>query len=148
MRVLIGYDGSASADAALEDLRKAGLPRDVEALIVSSRNRQKRRQCRHSRRHRRSQRRQPIASSHTFRTGRYRAKVWPAGRLRMRVAQRDKCESSPTSSSSVHMGGVVSSGSCWGACRRLRVEEVLYQPKSRGEYHLCTTDDADLKIGI
>ncbi len=35
MRILVGYDGSASADAALEDLRKAGLPRDVEALIVS-----------------------------------------------------------------------------------------------------------------
>ena len=35
MRVLIGYDGSASADAALNDLQKAGLPREVEALIVS-----------------------------------------------------------------------------------------------------------------
>jgi nucleotide-binding universal stress UspA family protein len=35
MRVLIGYDGSESADAALEDLRRAGLPREVEALIVS-----------------------------------------------------------------------------------------------------------------
>lgn len=34
MRILIGYDGSVSADAAL-DLRKAGLPRDVEALILS-----------------------------------------------------------------------------------------------------------------
>lgn len=35
MRILIGYDGSESADAALADLRRAGLPRDVEALILS-----------------------------------------------------------------------------------------------------------------
>ncbi|HEY7783648.1 MAG TPA: universal stress protein [Pyrinomonadaceae bacterium] len=35
MRVLIGYDGSESANAALDDLQKAGLPREVEALIVS-----------------------------------------------------------------------------------------------------------------
>ena len=35
MRILIGYDGSESADAAIADLRRAGLPRDVEALIVS-----------------------------------------------------------------------------------------------------------------
>ena len=35
MRLLIGYDGSESGDAALSDLRRAGLPRDVEALIVS-----------------------------------------------------------------------------------------------------------------
>lgn len=35
MRILIGYDGSESADAALNDLWRAGLPRDVEALIVS-----------------------------------------------------------------------------------------------------------------
>jgi nucleotide-binding universal stress UspA family protein len=35
MRILFGYDGSESADAALNDLRKAGLPRDVEALVVS-----------------------------------------------------------------------------------------------------------------
>jgi nucleotide-binding universal stress UspA family protein len=35
MRILIGYDGSASADAALSDLRRAGLPREAEALIVS-----------------------------------------------------------------------------------------------------------------
>ena len=35
MRVLIGYDGSASADALLDDLPRAGLPRDVQALIVS-----------------------------------------------------------------------------------------------------------------
>ena len=35
MRILIGYDGSDGADAAIDDLRKAGLPRDVEALVVS-----------------------------------------------------------------------------------------------------------------
>lgn len=35
MRVLVAYDGSAYADAALEDLRRAGLPGDSEALIVS-----------------------------------------------------------------------------------------------------------------
>jgi nucleotide-binding universal stress UspA family protein len=35
MKILIGYDGSESADAALGDLRRAGLPRETEALIVS-----------------------------------------------------------------------------------------------------------------
>jgi nucleotide-binding universal stress UspA family protein len=35
MRILIGYDGSRSADAALDDLGRAGLPREVEALVVS-----------------------------------------------------------------------------------------------------------------
>lgn len=35
MRILIGYDGSQSADSAVDDLRRAGLPREVEALIVS-----------------------------------------------------------------------------------------------------------------
>ena len=35
MKVLIGYDGSRDADAAIEDLVHAGLPHDVEALIVS-----------------------------------------------------------------------------------------------------------------
>ena len=35
MRLLIGYDGSESADAALADLRRAGLPRDAEVLILS-----------------------------------------------------------------------------------------------------------------
>jgi nucleotide-binding universal stress UspA family protein/predicted transcriptional regulator len=35
MKIVIGYDGSEYADAALNDLRRAGLPRDVEALIVS-----------------------------------------------------------------------------------------------------------------
>ena len=34
-RILIGYDGSESADAALADLRKAGLPREAEALILT-----------------------------------------------------------------------------------------------------------------
>ena len=38
MRVLIGYDGSASADAALDDLRRAGLPRDVKALVIKNSN--------------------------------------------------------------------------------------------------------------
>ena len=37
MRVLIGYDGSPGADAALDDLRKAGLQREVEAIIISVR---------------------------------------------------------------------------------------------------------------
>ena len=35
MKVLIAYDGSAYADAALDDLRRAGLPREAVALIVS-----------------------------------------------------------------------------------------------------------------
>lgn len=35
MKVLIAYDGSSCADAALEDLRRAGLPREGEALVVS-----------------------------------------------------------------------------------------------------------------
>jgi nucleotide-binding universal stress UspA family protein len=35
LRVLIAYDGSAHADAALGDLRRAGLPREAEALLVS-----------------------------------------------------------------------------------------------------------------
>jgi nucleotide-binding universal stress UspA family protein len=35
MKVLIGYDGSQSADAALVDLQRAGLPEEAEALIVS-----------------------------------------------------------------------------------------------------------------
>ena len=35
MRVMIAYDGSAHADAALSDLRRAGLPREAEALLVS-----------------------------------------------------------------------------------------------------------------
>jgi nucleotide-binding universal stress UspA family protein len=35
MKLLIGYDGSNDANAAIEDLVHAGLPHDVEALIVS-----------------------------------------------------------------------------------------------------------------
>ena len=35
MRVLIGYDGSSYANAAIADLQRAGLPRDVEALVVT-----------------------------------------------------------------------------------------------------------------
>lgn len=35
MKVMIAYDCSAYADAAIDDLRRAGLPRDVEVLIVS-----------------------------------------------------------------------------------------------------------------
>jgi nucleotide-binding universal stress UspA family protein len=38
MRVLIGYDGSDGADAALDDLRRAGLPREAEALVVTVRD--------------------------------------------------------------------------------------------------------------
>jgi nucleotide-binding universal stress UspA family protein len=33
MKILIGYDGSSSARAALDDLRRAGLPRHTEALV-------------------------------------------------------------------------------------------------------------------
>ncbi len=36
MKVLIGYDGSSYADAAIEDLRKAGLPRNTDALVLSA----------------------------------------------------------------------------------------------------------------
>jgi len=35
MKILIGYDGSQSADAALVDLQRAGLPVEAEALVVS-----------------------------------------------------------------------------------------------------------------
>jgi nucleotide-binding universal stress UspA family protein len=35
MKILIGYDGSECADAALEDLRRAGLPERVEAVVLS-----------------------------------------------------------------------------------------------------------------
>lgn len=35
MRILIAYDGSDHARAALDDLRRAGLPRECEALVVS-----------------------------------------------------------------------------------------------------------------
>src|ERR1041385_7513517 len=35
MKILIAYDGSESSDAALDDLTRAGLPRDSEALVIS-----------------------------------------------------------------------------------------------------------------
>jgi hypothetical protein len=35
MKILIAYDGSSCADAALDDLRYAGLPHVAEALIMS-----------------------------------------------------------------------------------------------------------------
>ena len=35
MRIVIGYDGSESGDAALEDLRRAGLSPDSEAVVLS-----------------------------------------------------------------------------------------------------------------
>jgi nucleotide-binding universal stress UspA family protein len=35
MKILIGHDGSQSADAALADLQRAGLPDDADALVVS-----------------------------------------------------------------------------------------------------------------
>ena len=34
MSVLIGYDGSPCAEAALLDLRRAGLPQTVEAVVM------------------------------------------------------------------------------------------------------------------
>ena len=35
MKILIGYDGTKGADLALDDLRRAGLPREAEALVIS-----------------------------------------------------------------------------------------------------------------
>jgi len=35
MKILIGYDGSDCAEAALDDLQRAGLPSEVEALVLS-----------------------------------------------------------------------------------------------------------------
>jgi nucleotide-binding universal stress UspA family protein len=35
MKILIAYDGSSCADAALDDLRRAGLLLDAEAVVVS-----------------------------------------------------------------------------------------------------------------
>ena len=35
MKILIAYDGSRYAEAALDDLTRAGLPTDVEAHILS-----------------------------------------------------------------------------------------------------------------
>src|SRR5579862_5108260 len=34
MKILLGYDGSRCADAAIEDLRRAGLPAQSDALVV------------------------------------------------------------------------------------------------------------------
>jgi nucleotide-binding universal stress UspA family protein len=34
MKILVAYDGCASADAAIDDLRRAGLPDEAEALVV------------------------------------------------------------------------------------------------------------------
>jgi nucleotide-binding universal stress UspA family protein len=34
MRILVAYDGSLSADAAIEDLRRAGLPKQADVLVV------------------------------------------------------------------------------------------------------------------
>jgi nucleotide-binding universal stress UspA family protein len=35
MKIMIGYDGSSHAEAALADLKRAGLPRKVEAMVLS-----------------------------------------------------------------------------------------------------------------
>ena len=35
MRIMIGYDGSRHAETALADLNRAGLPRKVEAMVLS-----------------------------------------------------------------------------------------------------------------
>lgn len=35
MKLLIGYDGSACASACLDDLRRAGLPREAEAIVLT-----------------------------------------------------------------------------------------------------------------
>jgi nucleotide-binding universal stress UspA family protein len=35
MKIIIAYDGSESSDAAIDDLRRAGLPKDVDALVMS-----------------------------------------------------------------------------------------------------------------
>lgn len=35
MKILIAYDGSSHADVAIDDLRRAGLPREAEAVVVS-----------------------------------------------------------------------------------------------------------------
>src|ERR1051325_5905426 len=35
MKILIGYDGSECADAALEDLQRAGLGTDAEAFVMT-----------------------------------------------------------------------------------------------------------------
>jgi nucleotide-binding universal stress UspA family protein len=35
IRILVGYDGSTSADSALNDLQRAGLPREAEAVVLT-----------------------------------------------------------------------------------------------------------------
>ena len=35
MKIMIAYDGSECADASIDDLRRAGLPSEVDALVVS-----------------------------------------------------------------------------------------------------------------
>src|SRR5262245_20901577 len=35
MKILVAYDGSSCADAALSDLHRAGLPREGEAMVMS-----------------------------------------------------------------------------------------------------------------
>ena len=35
MKILIAYDGSESADKGIDDLSRAGLPVEVDALVVS-----------------------------------------------------------------------------------------------------------------
>jgi nucleotide-binding universal stress UspA family protein len=35
MKILVGYDGSDCSDAALDDLRRAGLPKDCEVVVLS-----------------------------------------------------------------------------------------------------------------
>jgi nucleotide-binding universal stress UspA family protein len=35
MRILIAYDDSDYAKAAIDDLQRAGLPRDATALVIS-----------------------------------------------------------------------------------------------------------------
>lgn len=37
-KLLIGYDGSESADAAVEEIQRAGLPRDTEAIVFAVAN--------------------------------------------------------------------------------------------------------------
>ena len=35
MKILIGYDGSECADAAIDELRRAGLPSEATAIVLS-----------------------------------------------------------------------------------------------------------------
>jgi len=35
MKLMIGYDGSESADTAIHELGRAGLPAEVEAIVLS-----------------------------------------------------------------------------------------------------------------